>query len=474
MSDLAEYLAQNDPSFRRARLPALYSDFRGQQSLNPDGYVANVTAWRSGLARLAWDGRLSAPSAPSPRRLVVDTDDSLPAKLQSRQFGRPLALGAVVRDAAASKDLVPLADFLARKESIYTKEGWSLGSVPWAVASWAARQVGLGGAGGGGGGGAEDKVPKGSYVVVANVERAADAVAEKIGDANTASRFDRTFTRAHFEREFTTGLPATAAPPLSGPDTDVLVRFLQRDRNLVVSDGRILRLKTPSDPTEEDTITQEDVTVAELRVLVGDLAHQNNLLAKRVEDLAVQAKEAVGRRNNAAAMALLRQKKTAESMLSRRAAALHQMEDLAGRIQQARDQVQLVRVLEGSAGVLKQLNAEVGGAERVEGVMDVLREQMTETEELGRILASAGEDAIDEAEVDAELAEMERAEAERREAEAREEREEKEKKEAEATRQRLEEAGAPPADGRTTPATEAAEQLTRMALEELPKPLPAN
>ncbi|KAH6668667.1 SNF7 family protein [Plectosphaerella plurivora] len=472
MSDLAEYLTQNDPSFRRARLPALYSDFRGQQSLNPDGYVANVTAWRSALARLAWDGRLSAPSAPSPRRLVLDTDDSLLAKLQSRQFGRPLALGAVVRDAANNKDLIPVADFLARKDSIYTKVGWSLGSVPWAVASWAARQVGLGG--GAGSGGAEDKVPKGSYVVIANVERAADAVAEKMADVNTASRFDRTYTRAHFEREFTTGLPAEKAPPLSGPDTDVLVRFLQRDRNLVVSDGRILRLKTPSDDTEEDTITEEDVTVAELRVLVEDLAHQNNLLAKRVEDLATQAKEAVGRRNNAAAMALLRQKKTTETMLTRRAAALHQMEDLAGRIQQARDQVQLVRVLEGSAGVLKQLNAEVGGVERVEGVMDTLREQMTETEELGRILASASEDAIDDEEVDAELAEMERAETERREAEARKEREEAEKKEAEATRQRLEEAGPVPADGRTTPTTEAADKLTRMSLDERTQPLPAN
>lgn len=473
MSDLAEYLAQHDPSFRRARLPALYSDFRGQQALNPDGYVANVTAWRSALALLAWDGQLSPPSASAPRRLVVDTDDSLPAKLQSRQFGRPLALGAVVREATAQKDLVPLADFLARKESIYQKEGWSLTAVPWAVASWAARQVGLGG-GGASSSASEDRVPKGSFVIVANVERAADAVADKIAAAASDSRFDRTFTRAHFERAFTTGLPAESAPPLAGPDTDVLVRFLQRDKGLVVSDGKILRLKTPSDDTEEEIITQEDVTVAELRVLVEDLAHQNDLLSKRVEELATQAKEAVGKRNNAAAMALLRQKKTAETMLARRAAGLHQMEDLAGRIQQARDQVQLVRVLEGSAGVLKQLNAEVGGAERVDGVMDALREQMSETEELGRILAGVGEDAIDEAEVDAELAEMERAEAEKREAEARKVREEAEKEEAETTRQRLQEAGEVPADGRTTPATEAAEQLRRMSLDERPQRVPAS
>ncbi|CRK19460.1 hypothetical protein BN1723_011884 [Verticillium longisporum] len=326
MGDLADYLTSNDPSFRKARLPALYSDFRSQRTLNPDGYTANLSAWRAALARLAWDAQLPDPAtSTTPPRLLLTVDDSLPAHLQSRQFGRPLALGTVVREALDDGDLVPVPDFLARKESIYAKTG-----------GWGA----------------------------------------------------------------------------------------------------------------------------------------TTLLAARVDTLAADAKAAVGKRNNAAAMRLLREKKTAEATLGRRGAALLQMEEIAARIQQARDQVQFVKVMEGSAGVLKQLNAEVGGVERVEGVVDALREQMADTDEVGRILASAGEvEVIDDGEIDDELRALEKAEEDRVEAEKQAERDAQQAKEAEATRKRLEEAGSvPETEAESEAAAKTAEQLERMSLDERPQP----
>ncbi|KAL9948476.1 hypothetical protein ACHAQF_004214 [Verticillium nonalfalfae] len=474
MGDLADYLTSNDPSFRKARLPALYSDFRSQRTLNPDGYTANLSAWRAALARLAWDAQLPDPAtSTTPPRLLLTVDDALPAHLQSRQFGRPLALGTVVREALDGGDLVPVPDFLARKESIYAKTaGW--GAVPWSVASWAARQLGFGN-GGGGTSAAEDKMPKGTYVVLPNLEKAGGLVAEQAAARASDTRFERTFTRRHFERACAADLAVAGQKDraLAGRDVDVLLRFLARDKGLVASDGQTVRIRVEG---EDAAITEEDAAVAQLKALVEDLKHQTTLLAARVDTLAADAKAAVGRRNNAAAMRLLREKKTAEATLGKRGAALLQMEEIAARIQQARDQVQFVKVMEGSAGVLKQLNAEVGGVERVEGVVDALREQMADTDEVGRILASAGEvEAIDDGEIDDELRALEKAEEDRIAAEKQAEKDAHQAREAEATRKRLEEAGSvPETEAESEAAAKTAEQLERMSLDERPQPQAAS
>ncbi|EEY22214.1 conserved hypothetical protein [Verticillium alfalfae VaMs.102] len=354
MGDLADYLTSNDPSFRKARLPALYSDFRPQRTLNPDGYTANLSAWRAALARLAWDAQLPDPAtSTTPPRLLLTVDDALPAHLQSRQFGRPLALGTVVRETSTAATSSPCPTF-SREKRASTPRRPAGAPCPGASPPGPHARLGFGN-GGGGTSAAEDKMPKGT----------------------TSSTRRRCWRR--------------------GVDT-----------------------------------------------LGGD---------------------AKGRRRQegttAAAMRLLREKKTAEATLGKRGAALLQMEEIAARIQQARDQVQFVKVMEGSAGVLKQLNAEVGGVERVEGVVDALREQMADTDEVGRILASAGEvEAIDDGEIDDELRALEKAEEDRIAAEKQAEKDAHQAKEAEATRKRLEEAGSvPETEAESEAAARTAEQL---------------
>lgn len=82
--------------------------------------------------------------------------------------------------------------------------------------------------------------------------------------------------------------------------------------------------------------------------------------------------------------------------------------------------------MEASAGVLKGLNREVGGVEKVEDVIEGLREEMEKTEEVGQVIGEGvggvgGQTVVDEEEVDAEMERMEREE--RREVEEREARE---------------------------------------------------
>lgn len=93
---------------------------------------------------------------------VLNTGEELSKALQTQEFGRPLAIGAVIQDAVDKKELVPLKEFLSTQKSIYAKS-WV--PTPWQAVSWGLRQLGVMG-----GEPTEDKLVAGSFVVMANLE----------------------------------------------------------------------------------------------------------------------------------------------------------------------------------------------------------------------------------------------------------------------------------------------------------------
>ncbi|KAI2614212.1 Snf7-domain-containing protein [Hypoxylon fragiforme] len=428
MSELLNYLVDNDENFRRARLPALYSDFRSQRTLNPDGFAANVAAWKRALASAALAGYVPSKS-PTRSHLTLDLDgDAFLRSLETKQFGRPLALGTVLQEALANGELMPLQQFLKSKESIYYH---SWGSIPWAVMSWGLKQVGIGGP--------SDNLPKGQFVVLQNLEHAAKSFSEATADRT--SPFERTFSNTHFQRTFAEGI-LDKNGRLSETDLNVLVTFLSRDKQVLATDGNTIKIRTSQG--EDGVITEEDSAIASLKELMEDLTHQTEVLSRRVDELNLAAQDAVRRKNRVAALAALKSKKLAETNLSRRHATLNQLEDVAAKIEQAADNVQLVKVMQSSTTALRNLNAQVGGADKVDEVLENLREQMGEVDEVGNIIAEAGPGAtIDEDEVDEELEAM-LADERKKEDEAQQE------KDAEETRRKLaelEKLGALPVPG---------------------------
>jgi charged multivesicular body protein 7 len=391
--------------------------------------------------------------------LVLDCDEQLLGTLESKVYGRPLALGVAVQEALAAKDFILLAEFQSATESIYNKP-WSVRS----VAGWMLRQAGV----------ADflrsEKLPKGQFVVVANVEEAAKLFSDK----NAAqSRFERTFSKTHFYKTFSGEVFEGAK--LSEADTDVLLKFLSRDKGLLLYDGKTVRIKGPDN--EVATLTEEDASIAQVKELLTYLTHQTELLGSRVEQLAATAKEAVAKKNRIGALAALKSKKAAEATLAQRYASVGQLEAVAAKIEQASNNVQLVAVMEASGSALASLNARVGGAERVEEVVERLREQMEAVDEVDSILAEnpASPIVVDEAEIEDEMAAMEaeekakqaevekakRVEIEKTKKEAEMAKETALAKEAEETRKRLDAVGqTPQTDAVETPQ---ADDLERVA-----------
>ncbi|OAQ96554.1 hypothetical protein LLEC1_02357 [Akanthomyces lecanii] len=397
MGELAEFLGQNDAAFRKARLPALYADFRPQRTLNPDGYSANVTAWRHALSLLASRGMLSQGA--NANVLILNLEDSLLRRLESRQFGQPLALGTVVRESVAANAMFPVQTFLQAQQSVFQRS-WS--GVPWAVMGWTLRQMGIVDPSRG-----DDTLPKGQYVLLENVEAATNHFNDIM--AEHTSKFGRVFTKSQFYNTFASDL--IPGQRLSEADVNVLLCYLSRDKGIIEYDGKIVRIKGVGDQTG---ITEDDKAIASLKDVTVKVKHQADLLSARIDELELDAKRALARKNKVSALAALRQKKVAEQTLLTRYATLNQLEETANKIEQAADNVAVVQAMEASSGVLASLNAQVGSADKVDAVMDELRDRVADTDELTAILAeSTDSQAVDEGEIDDELAAMEREAAEK-------------------------------------------------------------
>ena len=80
----------------RARLPSLYSDFTPQRSSNPDGFRANIAAWQDALGKAAQAGILPAYTGAASDTLSLGIGETLLHALETKEWGRPLALGTVV------------------------------------------------------------------------------------------------------------------------------------------------------------------------------------------------------------------------------------------------------------------------------------------------------------------------------------------------------------------------------------------
>ena len=152
-------------------------------------------------------------------------------------------------------------------------------------------------------------------------------------------------------------------------------------------------------------ISTEDRAVASLRSLIEDIGRQVRELETQIAASRERSQKAVELRNRASALTALRSKKLAESILAQRMDTLFQLKQVLSSIQQASDQVAMVRVMKDSAGVLRQLNSKVGSADDVENALESLKVEMGKVEDIASVVSEAGQEinVTDEDEIDEEF-----------------------------------------------------------------------
>lgn len=226
--------------------------------------------------------------------------------------------------------------------------------------------------------------------------------------------------------------PAIGVDTLSNNDLSVLLTHLARDRSAISFSPatHTVKFKSPSE-LEPSSITTEDTNIASIRALISSIEPQIQQLTARLSELDKTAKEAVAKKNLIAARSALRSKKLTDTKLQQRTATLTQLEDVYAKIEQAADQVEMVRIMELSSQTLGSLNKKTGGVEKVQDVMEELRTQMMDVDDVAAVINEESAGKVDEGEVEDELEAMENVEREKIEAAERKEREAKEAKEAE-------------------------------------------
>ncbi|KAL4787995.1 Snf7-domain-containing protein [Aspergillus varians] len=434
MSDLLQYILSQD-SFRKNRLPSLFSDFSIQKKTNPDGYHVNVAAWEQVLTKAARNGYISAhsltrntgdgdgPTSTHRRKanhLSLKVDEELLRDLESPEWGRPVALGAVFEDAVWNRSMVPLQLYKASAASL-RKPHWGLIDTtalsPWNVMTWGLKQIRGVVIGSGSNG---PRLQSQELVLVGNLQDAGEKLVKQVM-SNGPSKMGLVYSKESFVESFGTILDENSE--LSDTDFEVLLLYLSRDKGAIAYDGKTIKFRPTGDSPRE--ITQQDTTIASIKTLTATMTRQIDDLEKKIAELNATAKAALGKKNRVSALAAVRSKKLAEHNLQQRLDTLTQLEQVYLKIEQATDQIEYVKLMESSTGVLRGLNAQIGGVSKIEDAVDELRDEMSKVDEIGNIMGEAGPQ-IDEAEIDDELEELESKE-----------REAKEEQEAEKTRKQL-------------------------------------
>lgn len=199
------------------------------------------------------------------------------------------------------------------------------------------------------------------------------------------------------------------APQRMNPDDwSVLTTYLSRDCQLITYDAASETIKFRyGSEARPGAISQEDIDTASLRALIDTLEQQVAKLYKQVDELDQNARNAIAAKNTLAAKSALRSKKLAQSTLQQRNATLGQLEEVFVKIERAADQVEIVHVMEAAGRTLKSLNEKTGGVDKVNEVMDILKEEAMNTDEISQAINEDTRNAVDEAEVDDELEKLE-------------------------------------------------------------------
>ncbi|RPA95757.1 hypothetical protein L873DRAFT_1829740 [Choiromyces venosus 120613-1] len=315
-----------------------------EQSRSLSGIPASVTPQESAFSQAAANGVLGGDA------LVSGIGEGLVSSSATREGVRPLVLGTVA--------VTSLETFLGMRESVYYR--------PWVdpckVLGWGLEVAGLkSGAVGDG------KIRQRKVVVLKNIE---------------FSIHRRQLSERYLQ---------------------VLLAFLSRYMREASIANNTIKFKHPMG--EQMPISPHDTTIANLKTLITSLQTAITTFFTKISTSDAKAPTAIQSSTKHVALSALKSKKILETSLESQAKSLAQLEEVLVKIEQAGDNIELVRMREHSSKVLARLNKRVGGTEDVGKVADALQEHMEEAGEVTRI--SGGEtDAtahVDDGEVEGEF-----------------------------------------------------------------------
>ncbi|KAH9935034.1 uncharacterized protein B0H18DRAFT_1082745 [Fomitopsis serialis] len=362
-----------------SRLKTLYSDFSRQKQSNPTSYASNIEWWRRTLEVIVLKGWLAESDSKSthPDRLVLRASGStLADNFRYEGVGKPLGLPTVVvchqpsspydAELCTSRTYFPLSDFLNSTKSIYDP-GW----LPYRIASyvvgkplwWALNNLTSYSE--------QWKRVKGDYVLLSLLERAADNVLLRQRSKGALSLAD-----SLFEEHALDGVV------LSELDIRVLLRYLERDKKSLVTQGGVIKFIEP-DLAEQAEITAVDAGVLELKAAVDKLQAQVDSIQSKISQRAEQITTALRQKRKEIALSHLRAQKQLEALLKQRLGSLDTLHSTLLRVEQSAGDVEIMKSYESSTATLRAILAHPSlQREKVDETMDAMASANADAKEI--------------------------------------------------------------------------------------------
>ncbi|CCM04593.1 uncharacterized protein FIBRA_06774 [Fibroporia radiculosa] len=400
-----------------SRLKYLYSDFSLQKHSNPLSYSSNIEWWRRTLEDVIRKGSLSHRMGQSParsERLILHASGAaLSEDFRLEGVGKPLSLPTIITELCEHKAFFPLSEFLSASTSVYDP-GW----LPFRIASyvvgkplwWALQQLNIVSneedALGHAGYGDQWKKVKGDYVVLSLVEQAADAIIQRQRDKTTGSLADPLYSLDSFRREFAN--QAFDDVMLSDLDVEVLIKFLERDRKVLVIQKEVMKFVETGGAQSRD-ITPVDEGLLEIKTALTKLQAQIDGLQKQIDRRSQQVSVALRQKRKEVALSHLRTKKQLEDLLSKRVNSLDTLQFTLHRVEASAGDVEIIKSYESSTATLRAILAHPSlQRERIDDTMDALASANADAKEIDDVIRmgvvmTQAEAGIDDSDLEEEL-----------------------------------------------------------------------
>jgi charged multivesicular body protein 7 len=186
---------------------------------------------------------------------------------------------------------------------------------------------------------------------------------------------------------------------------------MERDRGVAVTDGQVIKLEHV-EGEDLQSITQEEKGIVNVRETYARLVLQVEEIEKRITERQEKVEAALREKKRDQALSYLRSRKMLEELLVTRTKSMETLHGILIKIEQAASDVEIVKAYEMSTSALKSLlSNEKLQPEHIESSMDQMQETLADADEVRRavevgnegIRRTAGEEELDDEEMEAEL-----------------------------------------------------------------------
>ncbi|KAK0228639.1 hypothetical protein IW262DRAFT_1429256 [Armillaria fumosa] len=397
-----------------SRLQALYSNnISWQKNSDPAGFHSSIEWWRRTFEDFVAAGIQTSIQS----KLILNASARINENLRVEGVGKPAGLSTVITELIGPSNsktppaLIPVSAFLSLPQSIYASHSL-LYTLPSLVSSyliakplwWALGQIGVDSLFASN---ARDVKWHGEYVVLSLLERAVEKIlAEQKTKAGGPS--DGIYSIEGFRQDFAACI--NEAHVMSERDTKVLIKFLERDKNVIAVDKELIKFIDKDATPETWRITAVDRGVLELKSAVTNLRDQIEALQKKIDLSTQKAAEALRQKRQTIALSYIRSRKQLQDVLSKRLGALDTLESTLIRVEAAAANVQILESYAQSTSTLRAiLSHPLLQRESIEQTMEAMAEANADVKEIedavriGGDIATGADNAYDEDELQTEL-----------------------------------------------------------------------